>query len=212
MASLSPGLNRLNPTQLIALADLVSPKLAPAAPATPPVPNMAAKTAGLVASRDLANTANDAYEAAKSALVGLKASRDATADDLRREHTSVVKALESEAKGDAVMLAATGYTLAQPKLGSTTPPAQIKNLVVTAGDMDGSLDESHDPDPLANTYEVQITTGDAVTGPWTAKAMPTSSSATLDGLTSGTRVWVRVRGIGSNGPGPWSDPTTKIVP
>jgi hypothetical protein len=32
------------------------------------------------------------------------------------------------------------------------------------------------------------------------------------GLTSGQRVWLRVRGIGSNGPGAWSDPATKIVP
>ena len=34
----------------------------------------------------------------------------------------------------------------------------------------------------------------------------------LSGLVSGTRVWVKVRVIGSQGPGPWSDPATKIVP
>jgi hypothetical protein len=32
------------------------------------------------------------------------------------------------------------------------------------------------------------------------------------GLASGQRVWVRVRAIGAAGPGPWSDPATKIVP
>lgn len=212
MSSISAGLSRKNPTQLIALADLVAPKLAPAAPATPPVPNLAAKVASLVTKRGLTKTANDAYESAKAALVGLKATRDATADDLRVEHTSLISAIESEAKGSITMLAATGYPLSSPAVQSTNPPAQIVNLSVTAGDNDGSLDVTFDPDALATTYEVQVTTADPVAGPWTTKEQPTASRATIDGLTSGQRVWIRVRAIGSNGSGPWSDPATKIVP
>jgi len=34
----------------------------------------------------------------------------------------------------------------------------------------------------------------------------------LKGLTSGRRVWARMRASGNKGPGPWSDPATKIVP
>ena len=37
--------------------------------------------------------------------------------------------------------------------------------------------------------------------------------AALSGLTSGARIWVRVRAIGTGGTkGPWSDPAVKAVP
>jgi hypothetical protein len=51
-----------------------------------------------------------------------------------------------------------------------------------------------------------------VAGPWITKLQPTTSRWKLEDLTSGQRVWVRARGIGPNGAGPWSDAVTKIVP
>jgi hypothetical protein len=212
MSSISAGLSRKNSTLLIGLADLVISKIAPATPATPPIPNMAAKAAALTAKRDAAKAANDAYESARAGLVALKATRDATADELRDEHTVVISAIEAEARGDAALLGASGYPLASAAVQSTTPPAQILNLFLTAGDASGTLDLTFDPDALAKTYEVQITTTHPIDGPWTTMVQPTTSSTKLTGLTSGQRVWLRVRGIGSNGPGAWSDPATKIVP
>jgi len=38
------------------------------------------------------------------------------------------------------------------------------------------------------------------------------SSATVPGLTSGTRYWFRVAGVGTAGQGAWSDPATKVAP
>jgi hypothetical protein len=212
MSSISAGLSRKNSTLLIGLADLVISKIAPAAPATPPIPNMAAKAAALTTKRDAAKAANDAYESARAGLVALKATRDATADELRDEHTVVISAVEAEARGDAALLGASGYPLASAAVQSTTPPAQILNLFLTAGDASGTLDLTFDPDALAKTYEVQITTTHPINGPWTTMVQPTTSYTKLTGLTSGQRVWLRVRGIGSNGPGAWSDPATKIVP
>lgn len=212
MNSLRLNLARQNPGQLIDLADLVIPKLAPAAPATPPIPNMAAKVASLTTARNAAEAANDAYISAKSALDNLKEARDAAADALRVEHTATAKAVEAEAKGDAVMLTASGYPLASAPVQTTTPPAQIKNLALTAGDLDGSLDAQWDPDPLAASYEVQCTTENPITGPWETVVQPTASHCNITNEQSGVRCWVRVRGIGSKGPGAWSDPATKIVP
>ena len=120
-------------------------------------------------------------------------------------------AVESESKGDPVMLAASGYPLAGANVPATTPPGQVLNLSVTAGDADGSVDVQFDPQDNV-TYEVQTTTGDPITGPYTTRAQPTASQVNIAGLGSGTRVWVRVRAIGSKGPGPWSDPASKIVP
>ena len=91
-------------------------------------------------------------------------------------------------------------------------PGQIKNFSLTAGANDGQVDASFDPEDFAKTYEVQIATVDPVAGPWVTKATPTASNCSIPGLTSGQRVWGRARAIGTNGPGPWSDPATKIVP
>jgi hypothetical protein len=211
MASLSPGFSRLNVKQLIALAELVASKLAPAAPATPPLPNMAAKVTALSAASTAAKTADDTYEAAKAALVNLKATRDQKADELRMAHKSCASAVESEAGGEETLLSASGYALAAVATPGV-PVAQISNLSVTASSMDGALDAVWDPDPSARTYDVQVTTVDPVAGPWVTRQQPTGSAASVDGLTSGNRVWIRVRGVGPKGPGPWSDPATKIVP
>lgn len=69
-----------------------------------------------------------------------------------------------------------------------------------------------DPEPLARTFEVQCSTVHPITGPYETVAQPTASSCTITQEQSGIRCWVRVRGIGAKGPGPWSDPATKIVP
>lgn len=213
MSALKLDLFRKNPAELIALADTVLAKIAPAAPATPPIPNLAGKAASLLTARDATDAANQAYEDARAALRNLKAVRDARADDLRMAHTATGKAIESECNGNAELLSASGYALASAATpGVSGPPAQIKNLAVTQGDADGSVDVSFDPDARAKTYEIEITTVDPVVGPWAKKAQPTASKDTLTGLVSGQRVWVRVRGIGSKGEGAWSDPATKIVP
>ena len=124
----------------------------------------------------------------------------------------MASAVESEARGAAAMLTAGGYTLAAESTPSTTAPEKVTNLSITAGDDDGALDGQNDPTAGAKTYEIQVSTVDPVAGPWTTKAQPTASRWSLEGLTSGQRVWVRVRAVGTNGTGPWSDPATKIVP
>jgi hypothetical protein len=211
MAKLKLNTSRMNPAQLIAKADIVLPKIAPPAPAAPPVPNMTARVAAMQAARDAAQTANDAYESAKAGLPNLKAARDAAADLLRAQHNAMGSALEAETT-DPVLLTATGYELAESSTASTTPPGVIDNLKLTAGDEAEALDGSFDPEALAYTYDVQMTSVDPVNGPWVTVLTPTASVFKLTGLTSGQRVWVRVRGVGTQGAGPWSDPFTKIVP
>ena len=112
---------------------------------------------------------------------------------------------------DPAILTLSGFPLAATP-GGTTSAGPISNFTVTAGDMDGSLDYTWDPQPGSKSYELQITTVDPLTGPYVTKAQPIGSFATVDGLTSGQRVWGRVRGIGSQGEGPWTDPATKIGP
>jgi mannose/cellobiose epimerase-like protein (N-acyl-D-glucosamine 2-epimerase family) len=86
--------------------------------------------------------------------------------------------------------------------------------VLTAGDFDGTLDAAWDPDGngAAKSYEVQTSADPLSATSWSYKMSATKSSTTLEGLTSGAKQWVRVRGLGAAGPGPWSDPATKTVP
>lgn len=212
MARLKLNTSRMNADQLIDLADIVVPKVDPEPPETPPVANMSVKAASLKAKRDIAHTANEAYKAARAALPGLLAARNAAADDLRLEHNVMGSALESESRGDPVQLSKTGYQLADDTAPATTPPGMITDVVLTAGDLTGALDVSFDPDELAYTYKVELTSTDPVNGPWTLVGTPTEAFLRITGLTSGQRVWVRVCGSGSKGDGPWSDPATKIVP
>lgn len=212
MATLKLNLARQNPTQLIASTDLVLAKMDPPAPGTPAIAGLTAETAALKAKRDAADASNKNYEDVKAGLISLKQQRDADADALRVENTAFADAVSAKAKGNAIILASSGYPLAAEKVQSTEPPAQILNLTLTQADEDGALDGSHEPAARASTYEVQVTTTDPVAGPFVTKLQPTASSWKLTGLTSGQRVWVRVRGIGTNGLGPWSDPATKIVP
>jgi hypothetical protein len=48
---------------------------------------------------------------------------------------------------------------------------------------------------------------------WACKKTAVKSSATVEGFTSGARMWLRVRAVGAdNATGPWSDPAVKTVP
>ena len=77
---------------------------------------------------------------------------------------------------------------------------------------DGDISPQGSKEVLGNLDAIETGRVFTANGPWVTVANPTASVFQLTGLTSGQRVWVRVRGIGTQGAGPWSDPYTKIVP
>jgi len=212
MAKLKLGLSRLTPEELVALTKHVHPKVAPAAPGVPPVPGVEEEAAELLTASNESEAANTAYANAKTAFDEAKVMRRQKGDVLRQAHGIMGSALETKSKGAEGPLSATGYELAETASTATEPPPKVNNLVATAGDADATIDAACDPAPRAHSYLWEITTGDPVTGPYTPTAPTTASSTTLTGLTSGTRYWIRVAGVGSQGVGPWSDPVSKIAP
>jgi hypothetical protein len=158
-----------------------------------------------------AQTGNNAYEAGKVTLTNLLNTRDAKNEALKgmiRQWMNYVM----NTTNDATKWQAVGFTL-KGQAVPLGPLGQVLNLVVTAGDNEGTLDVSWDALRGAQSYEVQ-TSSEPVTGTsWAAKMTAAKSSATIIGLTSGARIWVRVRGVGAkNVPGVWSDPAVKTVP
>ena len=212
MAKIKFTVSRTPADVLIKQARLTGKYLKPAAPAVPPHANMVQRATDLLAAADAAEGAVAIYEAAKAALDGLKIVRDQKVDALRQQHTATIALGESETLGDDVALAAMLYPLASGEIIRAGVPGQVRNLALTWNEADGSLDGSHDPIDEAASYKVELTTVDPLNGPYHEVLTPTASSWQLTGLTSGSRVWIRVRAIGTKGQGPWSDPATKIVP
>ena len=92
-------------------------------------------------------------------------------------------------------------------------PTQVLDLVVTAGDFDGTLDLAWDPVRGAVSYKIWISLDPVTPTSYAFKKSSSKSSDTITGLTSGVKMWVRVRAIGAGSePGPWSDPAVKTVP
>jgi hypothetical protein len=170
------------------------------------------EAADLLTACNECEAANEAYANILTEAANLQVVRLQKMEVLRNAHTIMGSALETKSKGEAGPLTATGYDLAGPNTQASDPPPKPEPPAVTTGDFDGTLDAACDAVPRAHSYLWEVTTADPLAGPWVARNPTTLSSTTLTGLTSGTRVWVRVAGVGSKGVGPWSDPVSKIVP
>ena len=117
---------------------------------------------------------------------------------------------------DPVVAAAKAQSAGMDVAGTPAPVGpmpKVEGLKATQGDADGSVDLYWNPVKRGRkTYNVEMTDDAAGQTGWHIVATPTKNSATLNGLTSGKRYWFRVSANGSAGPGPASDPTTKVAP
>ena len=174
-----------------------------------PVPNPP-----LPALQDLITAAEigvNAYEAEKAVLRNKKNARDeaikALCDALRIEADTV----QAITGGDPDKIETTGFRVrAQPTPVGT--PAQVTSLVLAAGPADATLKAAWKPVHGVRSYELEASFDPITPASWNFKGTVTKSTATMNSFTSGAKVWVRVRGIGTAGPGPWSDPAVKTVP
>lgn len=85
------------------------------------------------------------------------------------------------------------------------------NLVLTHSDHDGAVDVGWHRDKSAYSYEVQISLDPITATSWVTNQIAPISSCTIENQTIGTKLWVRVRAVGTDNPGLWSDPAFIIV-
>ena len=123
--------------------------------------------------------------------------------------------LEVVAQGNIDVLVTTGYDLRRDTTHASSfdplpAPADFKVLL---GDFSGSLDIKISRLLGAASYDVQITQLDpTVEANWAHTATSkTSSHIQLTGLTPGQSYWLRMRGIGTNGVGLWTEPLNIMV-
>ncbi len=182
-------------------------------------------------------TGNAAFASISAAVTAFEAKRSdsAAAEQAIKDNEVTMKQLRTAAteKADVLLegfeilaLACEGVALGREEplsttgFGTTTPGGpgpsvdmtQPQNFSITAGDFDGRIDGHCDPVLGARGYNIQITFAMTETPVWQDRDDSPNTQFSLTGLTSGQRVWVRMRAFGTKGPGPWSDPATKIVP
>jgi hypothetical protein len=178
-----------------------------------PWPDAAPKYEDLVA-------AHGAFQLAVQAALGRDvnkiAEREAARSRLIECLMDLAPYLELVAKGDENILMSTGYDVTQTRTysaASRDPLGKPENFSVKRGELEGVLIAHATKLQGASSYELQIAEVDpTVEANWRQYAIFASASRMeIKGLTPGHKFSVRVRGIGVNGPGSWSETVTLMV-
>jgi hypothetical protein len=208
MAKVKLSLNGLNPDALVAFANVVKTAMTGNANFTTPLPTLPAFGTLITTASTKIAAYNSALATAETAL----ADRDAALTALRSGFSQLGDYVQNVAAGDKVKIESAG--MAVRSAGAPTTMTQVLELALSAGDSPGSVDAMWKPVPGARSYESQVNTVNPdVEANWSFKKSTSKSSDTYTGLTSGAKLWVRVRAIGTNdNAGAYSDPATKVVP
>jgi hypothetical protein len=207
MASIVTGLTRMTDVQVIQFAKKVHTALMDNAnvPApNPPLPRLQELIA-------MAESTLHGYETEKAVLRNRKNLRDeaikALCNGLRLEADTV----QAATNGDPDRMETTGFR-AGKRPSPVGIPAQVTRLVLEAGPTEGTLKASWKPVRGVKVYEMETSPDPMGTNTWAYKGTATKARAIINNFNSGMRIWLRVRAIGTAGPGPWSDPAVKTVP
>lgn len=136
--------------------------------------------------------------------------REALSDKLRR----LAKYLELVAHGNAAMLETTGFELRRDTTRRGTPgiPDAPALLRIVAAVRRGRIEAAATEVLGAGAYEIQISQTDpALDDGWRhALTVLVPQRIVLDGLAPGA-TWLRLRAVGSEGYGAWSEPVSVVV-
>ena len=173
----------------------------------PPLATAGAHTADLDAKIGAVATAEQARTAAIIA-------RDAAAAVVQADLNVSLPYVQETSGGDPAIIAKANLDTKSESTPIGKMP-QVQNLSLTTGDTPGTVDSHWNSVSGSHGYEHMHCTGDpTVEANWTMVAGSTGSKASHTGLTSGTRLWSRVRAKAPKtvNNGPWSQPATIIVP
>ena len=209
MAKAKLGLSTLTPQEIIELTNQIVTMMTGNPNFATPNPTLAAITT----QKNTTSTSITAYDTAKATTEAALVTRDVNVTTLKNLLTQLVGYVENVSAGDAAKIESAGMDVRASTAAPVGPMTQVLELVLSQGDFEGTLDVFWRPVRGAKSYEIQISVDPPTPTSWTAKMTASKSSATIQGLTSGAKLWARVRAVGAdNQPGPWSDPATKVVP
>jgi hypothetical protein len=135
------------------------------------------------------------------------ATRTLLADSLDK----LARGLELVPNVTEAMLATSGFDLRKSPVFSGETVAAPGNVRLKQTGVSGVIQVLSDAVPRASAYEMQYTENPNA-GPWLdGGTFASTRGIGVSGLTRGKDYWVRLRAVGTNGPGPWSDPATILV-
>jgi len=208
MAKINLKLNRLKPQEVVQLGGSINTAMTGNANFTTPNPPLATLAAAVAAAQTGINNYEATAALLKERLIERNAAIDALKGLIRQEAAYVVNV----SAGDAVKITSAGMTVALSSNGVKHMP-QVQDLAATSGANDGEVDLRWKRVRNAHCYEIQISASPITATSWGSSVTCTRASYQMQGLTSGARLWFRVRAIGGRStPGAWSDPATKTVP
>jgi hypothetical protein len=170
---------------------------------TTPLPAPTGFATTLTAYQTALGSFNTAQAAAKTATT--------TKDTARLALESALTQRGNYAADPTAVVESAGFSV-RAAAGASQVPDTVQNLSITAGDSAGELDFQWDPASGASSYDVHVSPDPVTATSWAPQKGVTKSKAAVSSLTSGAKVWARVRAIGPGGTGAWSNPATKIVP
>ena len=177
---------------------------------TTPVPSATEFDAALTAfSQKL-----DEISAAEVAVQTLRAERDALRTALEENLIARGSYVDTASGGDLAKILSAAFEV-QADATPTTSMEKPYDISATMGDNPGEIDLSCHAVPKTKSYIIEMRqhSDTAAPGPWTQVKISGRSSATLTGLTSGTKYAFRIRALGPNDlESPWSDEVTCMAP
>jgi hypothetical protein len=206
MAKVKIGLK--NPSREEVADKLNTVKTAMTGNATFPTPNPPLAT--LTSQEATIRAKIAAIETLKASLQTAVADGDAAKDVGLNYLTQEAAYVQTTSAGDAVKIQSSGFDVASD--GAPIHMTKVLNLGAAVGDSPGEIDLNWNAVSGAKSYEIHTATDPNTPSSWAFKDNSTKSKATLNGLTSASRIWVRVRAIGTNDKGGWSDPAETVVP
>ena len=204
------NLDRKSDTEVLTFAQAHGTAMTGNANFTTPLPSAANFTTAVTTYQTALGAFNTAQAAAKQATQVKETARAALESVLTARGNYVE--LTANSAADPVAVVESAAFSVKAAAGASQMPDPVGNLSITAGDNAGELDLQWDPANGAKTYEVQTSPDPFTDTSWTPRPSPTKSKTVILGLTSGAKMWARVRGVGPGGTGAWSEPAAKIVP
>lgn len=202
------SLEDLTVTETVASATTVATKMTGNASFTTPVPSITDLTALRNAASTLLAERDTLLADARELTVQLGDALALLRDGLTEEANYV----DGVAKGDPAIITSAGMAVSDDATPVGEMP-KVELLQTTHGDEAGEVDLQWQPIRRGlKSYVIEKSTAPDGSSPWVHAQVETRSRTSVKGLTTGTRYWFRVAGVGAAGQGPWSDIQTKVAP
>jgi len=174
---------------------------------TTPHPTLVQMTTG---DDDLETAFADARTARQTAQTKTSFVRDKE-EKLEKLLRQIAAYIESISGDDESAILSAGLDVRSAASATVAPTPPIA-LTATDGDEEGEIDVTWDKVKSAKSYIVERSPDPPTVTSWGDETVVLKSSATINGLTNGTRYWFRVAAVLISGQSGWSDPATKIAP